>query len=340
MKENLNDMDILSAFGLTDSQTALLFSLQKVCALTDANSTKTDTQEVRKIEWIEKWSSILSTTHDNEWLIMPSELVRSFKEELSTSKTKTWFHLIILEAVTFRPYFVLSENNDENKQYKGLRYKNQVAFLEDFIIQVGYGKPEMARNYSNMYDKAIEKATGKAQKIAMNTMFVALAGALVAATAGIATKPIAIALVGAKVTTGLSGAALLNACLAFLGGGALATGGAGMLGGTMVIIGGGALLGVTTGGALIAGKEAFFTNNPIAALTFAAKLNVVLREIILNEQKDTKLAQAVLHSFKDSIVQLNAQLTELRLENEKSKERIKNMEKSISYLERIYMSMD
>lgn len=47
--------------------------------------------------------------------------------------------------------------------------------------------------------------------------------------------PIAVALVGSHFA-GLYGAAPTNACLALLGGGALATGGAGMAGGTAVIV--------------------------------------------------------------------------------------------------------
>lgn len=38
--------------------------------------------------------------------------------------------------------------------------------------------------------------------------------------------------------SGLSGAALTSACLAYLGGGAIADGGLGMAGGTMAIVGG------------------------------------------------------------------------------------------------------
>jgi len=66
------------------------------------------------------------------------------------------------------------------------------------------------------------------------------------ATAGAFAPAIAVALVGSNFA-GLSGAALTTACLAYLGGGAIAIGGAGMAGGTIAIVGGGAVLGIGAG---------------------------------------------------------------------------------------------
>jgi hypothetical protein len=54
------------------------------------------------------------------------------------------------------------------------------------------------------------------------------------ATAGVLAPAIAVALVGSNFA-GLSGASLTSACLAYLGGGAIAIEGAGMAGGTIAI---------------------------------------------------------------------------------------------------------
>ena len=77
---------------------------------------------------------------------------------------------------------------------------------------------------------------------------------------------------------GLSGAALTSACLAYLGGGAIAAGGLGMAGGTIAIVGGGAALGLGVGASIggavrvasIAGKK--------EAMLQSAKLLVSVRE--------------------------------------------------------------
>lgn len=340
MENEFENMDILSAFGLTEKQTALLFSLQKSCALKCAESSKSQEDKERKRAWIQQWSNSLSEVlhTKNASLIKEADLIPEFQKELKESVTKTWFHLIILETVTFKAYTPLGDKT-EDKAYSRLHYHSQVEYIKNFIMLVGYGKPEIAENYLNMYEKAKDKAVGKTQKIILNVTSVLLIGALVAATAGAFAGPAAVFLVGGQFA-GLHGAALVSACLAFLGGGAIAAGGTGMAGGVMVICGGGALLGMAAGGAAVAGKETLFGSSPELALTLAAKLDVVLREIILNEQKDTLLAQEVLKNYKQNIINLNTQIKSLELENEQNKNNIKNLKKSVEYMEKIFGDMN
>lgn len=344
MENTFETIDILSVFGLTEKQTALLFSLQRDCVLNDARNSKTEEHQTKKKEWADKWCKIISNTSDENAeqaieLIDSTNLVQGFKDELSKTAAKTWFHLIILEAVTFTAYFPLSDDKDENKTHSKLKYQNQIEYIKEFIVKVGYGKPEIADLYYKMYKKAEDKATGKTNRIIRNVLIIALAAALTAATAGVFAGKIAVLLVGAKFA-GLKGAALVAACLAYLGGGAIAAGGLGMAGGVMVIVGGGALLGGAAGGAAIAGKVALFGSSSKFALSFAAKLDVVLREIILNEQKDIKLAQAILSNYKENIVELKSAIAKLKLENEKNKAQIKNLEESVKYMENIYKEMN
>jgi len=338
MGKSYGDIEVLNAFGLTSKQTALLFSLQKACANNDMATSKLDKAAPKK-EWIERWSSIVSQPIEEEGLslINGEDLVQAFERELSQSTSKIWFHLIILEAVTFTAYFQLGNDND--KKYKKLSYQEQLDFLKIFIAQVGYGKPEIVDRYHKSYKSARNKATGRTKKIIINTLVVLLAAAVIAATAGAAAPKIAVFLVGGKFA-GLSGAALISASLAFLGGGAVVAGGAGMAGGVLVIVGGGALLGAAVGGAGIAGKELLFGASPDFALTSAAKLDVVLREIILNEQRDIKLAQAILENYKENIVQLHSQIAKLQLEKERDKAQLKNMKKSLEYMERVFKDMN
>lgn len=86
----------------------------------------------------------------------------------------------------------------------------------------------------------------------------------------------------------MSGAAAISAGLAALGGGAVAAGGFGMAGGIAVLVGGGSLLGATAGTAVGASIASLGSN---AVLSEAAKLQVVLKEIVLAIQKDTSYFQ-------------------------------------------------
>ena len=166
----------------------------------------------------------------------------------------------------------------------------------------------------------------KVTKIALGVVSTVAVAAIVAATAGVLAGPIAVALFGSQFV-GLSGAALTAACLAMAGGGAIAIGGTGMIGGIAAIVGGGALLGMAGGGAAISAVTLFVASTPQLALTQAAKLEVVLKEIVLNAQKDIKSAQQVLENYRNQIMNLNSELAKIRLDSEKNKKTISNIKK-------------
>ena len=138
---------------------------------------------------------------------------------------------------------------------------------------------------------------------------------LTIATAGAFAPAIAVALVGSNFS-GLSGAALTSACLAYLGGGAIAIGGSGMAGGTIAIVGGGAVLGIgagfgvgsTVGAAGLIGKQ-----NTILQ---SAKLLVSVREIFLNDEHDTEYSDSVYEQYVQSIMDIEKGLVELKLQTD------------------------
>ncbi|MFM6137227.1 MAG: hypothetical protein ACKPCP_24280, partial [Sphaerospermopsis kisseleviana] len=125
----------------------------------------------------------------------------------------------------------------------------------------------------------------------------------------------------------LSGAAAVSAVLAALGGGAIAAGGLGMAGGFAVLVGGGAILGAGAG----VGVGALFAQSPDAALTQAAKLEVVMKEIVLI-QKDIRLAQEIIKEQRQAIRSLEDERDDLIVNKEQNKQKIENLEKAIEYL--------
>ena len=146
---------------------------------------------------------------------------------------------------------------------------------------------------------------------------------------------------------GLSGAALTNACLAYLGGGAVAIGGAGMAGGTAVIVGGSAILGAGIGSGIggtlgimgIAGKK--------STIRQSSKLIVATREIFLNDEHDLAYSNTVYEQYVQKIKEIENGLVELRLkfdvatkeEKKKLKIEIKNAEESVQAMKVARKSM-
>lgn len=338
-----------SIFGLTAEQARILFSFERFLAKKDAEGTRDATKKLVKNKWVDEWSSSVEKTlrlennsvvksensdsttlyHDED------ELVKAIKSEISASANQTWYHLVLLEVVVFEAYTPLGEDESMDKAYKKVTFKTNLDHIKGIVEKVGIGTTALVDQYAKSYDRALGKATGRTQKLVRNGLIVLAAAGVIAATAGVAAGPIATLLVGSQYA-GLYGVALVNACLAALGGGAIAAGGAGIAGGVMVIVGGGALLGAAASSATVAGVSVIAETCPDLAISQGAKLTVVLREIILNGQKDIILAQGVLENFKSQIVAMQAEMAELKLKKEQDKKAIQNLQTAIAALEKLY----
>ena len=126
------------------------------------------------------------------------------------------------------------------------------------------------------------------------------------------------ALVGSNFA-GLSGAALTSACLAYLGGGAIAAGGAGMLGGTIAIVGGGAALGIGVGAGVGGAVGSAGLLGKKSTIMQSAKLLTSVREIFLNDEHDVEFSNSVYEQYLQNITEIEKGLVELRLKKDVAK---------------------
>lgn len=163
--------------------------------------------------------------------------------------------------------------------------------------------------------------------------------AIIALTAGALTGPIAVTLVGSNFAS-LSGAALTNACLAYLGGGAIAVGGAGMAGGTIAIVGGGAALGLGVGAGIGGAISTAGLMGKKNTLMQAAKLLTSLNEIFLYDENDLEFANKVYDHYTSNIKEIDHDLVDMRLnedtfdgkDKKELKDKIKNVEESLEVM--------
>lgn len=338
-----NNNNILDAFGLTNQQTRILFSIEYQMTFEDIKETKNVSKEMNKKVWLENWKnsveSLLNAEADDSdvYLYTDVQLIDEIKLELEKSSNQTWYHMILLEAIAFEAYTALGDAQ-ENKAYKLLKFNPQLDFLKEKIVTpVGVGSENLIERYDKAYTNALNTATGKNQKIIIRGLIIVASSAIIAATSGALAGPIAVFLGGSKFA-GLSGMALVNASLAALGGGAVAVGGAGVFGGTLAIIGGGALLGAASGSAFVTATITLAKESPEIIITQGAKLTVVLREIILNNQHDIVIAQNILENLKSQILDMNNILNKMRLERNEDKKTIQNLRASITALEKLFHS--
>lgn len=327
---------VTEMFGLTKQQMRILYSLEH--ALTENDIRENPKDVIYKEHWLNQWSACLQKTMAGELTFYSKDaLIDTASRELKMGINQTWFYLVMLEATLFQAYVPLGVGKDSDKHYKKLRYKDQTQFLKEFVKATGGMDPNFIERFKKAYQKSFNKLSGKVQKVALGAVSVVAVAAAGAATAGVFAGPIAVSLFGGNFA--LHGAALTSASLAFAGGGTIAAGGAGMAGGVMAIAGGGALLGAASGGAAVSAVGAFAKTLPSFALTQAAKLEVVLKEIVLNAQKDVQSAQVIMEDLKQQIHTLQNELDELILEKEETKAARKNMEKTLDYLRKAYQDM-
>lgn len=344
-------------FGLTLEQTEILYNLEYYKTFHDIQKTiKVIENNIAplKREWLDEWKSYIESgfpgfVNDKNAKIHWYDGTELLNKIVENNPSGIWFRLVLLETMTFEPYYPLSLVKNKkgasvpSSKYKmldnpllGFNKREGDKFLESFFESQVYYKSGYIKRLRTCYDRSLTELN-ETLKTALTTLGITAAVALaVVATAGALAGPVAVILVGSNFA-GLSGAALTSACLAYIGGGAIAAGGAGMLGGTISIVGGGALLGVGIGAGVGGTFGALSLMNKKSTILQSAKLLVSVREIFLNDEHDMEYSNYIYEQYVNKIADIEKSLVELKLkaetaskdEQKKKKEDIKNTEESV-----------
>lgn len=344
-------------FGLTVEQTEILYNIEYFKTLNDIRETRsirnTSDIQLMKHKWLKEWQTYITEGFSSFLQLKDAKMHWYSEEELlkkiqQNNPDEIWFRLVLLEAMIFEPYFPLGTETDKkgrekpSEKYKviqgglnGFSKRNGDAFFESFFEENYY--PEgYAKRLRRTYNEVMFELNEVKSSLLKAVMISSLVTIATIASAGILAPKIAVLLVGSKFT-GLTGAALTAASLAYLGGGAIAAGGAGMAGGAMVIVGGGAILGLGAGASVggIAGMLGLVGKQH--TINQSAKLLVTIREIFLNDEHDIDYSQTVYEKYVQRIVESEKALIDLRVkadeltgeEKKKLEDEIKNAAESI-----------
>lgn len=328
-----DDMD-MDKLGLTVEQTELLYNLEYHVTLNDIATTKLligggSIKELKQA-WLDEWKSYMEASFSEFLQIENAELHWYSEEEMLrrielNAPKNTWFRLVLLEVLLFEPYYPLSLETDKkgntapSKKYQslhnpitGFSKSNSGKYLDSVFTGSYYDKGYVKR-LRKCHDKVLRELN-EVLKTALTTLAITAGVTLaVVVTAGAFAPSIAVALVGSNFA-GLHGAALTSACLAYLGGGAIAVGGLGMAGGTAAIVGGGAVLGLGVGAGVGGAVGAAGLLGKKNTILQSAKLMVSVREIFLNDEKDTVFSNSIYEKYVQNIMEIEKGLVELRLQ--------------------------
>lgn len=334
-------------FGISEEQTEILYNLEYYKILNDIETTKIlvggDKINQLKREWLEEWKTYITMGYAGFINKVDAKINWYSSEELDkkielNNPNKPWFRLVLLEAMLFEPYYALSTETDKkgnevpSKKYSALnnpitgynknsgdKYLNEV-YAEKYQLS-GYVK-----RLRKCYDKVCRELN-EVLKIAITSIAITAGITIVTViTAGSFAPAIAVTLVGSNFA-GLSGAALTSACLAYVGGGAIAAGGLGMSGGIATIVGGGAILGLGVGAGVGSTVGAVSLMGKKNTILQSAKLMVSVREIFLNDERDIEYSNTVYEKYVQNIADIEKGLIELQLKanvaDNKQKKRLK-----------------
>jgi hypothetical protein len=336
-KPAMQDSNVLRDFALDANGLSTLASLQLGLLEEDIAKTKSkallgdnraELQNLKK-RWCKSWKKMVQLGFNELpsdlkpvfWTLTSQDLQQQL-DKLSHDSDRTTAGLILIELVVWDAYWPFKK---DQKEFKDLEIDSDLhkTYLELAATQLGF-KSERAEQLRGSIESAHKGLTGYWWKLAIGVAAGLGIGAL---TMGIAAPFIGGAIGGAAL--GLSGAAATSAGLAALGGGAIAAGGLGIAGGTAVIVGGGAVLGMGVGGAIGRVTTALQAES---VLLSSAKLEVVLKEFVLQGQHDTAKVQEILFAQRKSIHALEEELDRLKIAGDTTDARIKQLENSIEIM--------
>lgn len=355
-------------FGISEEQTEILYNLEYYKILNDIETTKIlvggDKINQLKREWLEEWKTYITMGYAGFINKVDAKINWYSSEELDkkielNNPKKPWFRLVLLEAMLFEPYYALSTETDKkgnevpSKKYSALNNpitgynKNSGDKYLNEVFAEKYQLPGYVKRLRKCYDKVCRELN-EVLKIAITSIAITAGITIVTViTAGSFAPAIAVTLVGSNFA-GLSGAALTNACLAYVGGGAIAAGGLGMSGGIATIVGGGAILGLGVGAGVGSTAGAVSLMGKKNTILQSAKLMVSVREIFLNDERDIEYSNTVYEKYVQNIADIEKGLIELQLkanvadnkQKKKLKAEIKSAEDTVKAMKIAMKSMN
>lgn len=346
------NMDI-DKFGLSMKDTEILYNIEYQKTLNDIEKTNVlflkDSVIALKKMWLEEWMKFMETGFPEFIGVKEAKLTWYSKDELlqkikDNEPNKTWFRLVLLEAMIFEPYYTISmEKDKKGKEIPSKKYDlvhmpfcdYDKSYGDDFLntfFDEEYYEKDYIKRLRKCYDSSINELKEVLKSI-LTGVSITLGATLIAVlAAGMFAPAIAVAIFGSDFV-GLSGAALTSACLAYAGGGAIAIGGAGMAGGTIAIVGGGALIGLGAGAGIGGAITAYDGFKKDFAILQSAKLMVSVKEIFLNDEHDVDYADKICKKYLKNISQIEKELVDLKLKSEltsdKTDEEVKQIKESI-----------
>lgn len=330
---------LTSKFGLNLNQAKILFSIQKLIVENDiaVSRMKHSEKSSYKEKWLKEWSkSILDYLCELESSQTRSfynryEIKQAINSEVKKSPSNnSWYYIIMLECISFIPY--KCEYIEDKKNCIKSSSSTKIEFIKKLVREHMIINVNDIDKLEEAYNKTITKLKGGLPKIIIAMVGILSMTFLINALRSIYLGPVLIAIFGARANE----LVFMKAYLAAVTGGVISVGN--IREDDSMIVGGGVLLGLARDEHINCKITRFIAIEPRYTLMQTAKLEVVLKEIILKSSKDIIVAKEILSNYKEQIGQLHMHVLQLTTENDI--EFTRKLRKSLYYMEKSYKDMN
>lgn len=330
--------DLISMFGLNEEQFIIKASIERLLIEKDIQSgNKTTAKQMWLKEWEEPYLKYISTVTKNENIVFLDEngIVEAITNLQSSGMNMTWYYLLMFEMTHFWPYSPIGANSKNDSVYMKLKFSDQTNTIKDLVGRNNIMDVELIDQYMKAYTNSISKLNETTKK---NLIAIACILAAVTLTAiGFLTLLEVIILIGIGFVVKYF-YSYYNRLLTIIGGSYVPHGATGNPGDPLAIIGGGAMLGLLNEGPEVDVTFAHIASSNQTTLTQSAKLETVIKEILINTQKDNYYSQVILQKFRAQLDSLTNDIANSTIDFDKYKAAIRVLQKSLKYMESVYTS--
>lgn len=130
--------DLMSIFGLNTDQFIIYLSLQKLISEKDIEQSANNQF---KRQWLKEWEeynlNYISFRTSKEDCVLLDEIgvISAINQLKASGMNMTWYYLVILELINFRPYFTWGNDSKNDQLYSKLKFKDQYKTIRELVIK-------------------------------------------------------------------------------------------------------------------------------------------------------------------------------------------------------------
>jgi len=326
--------DLMSIFGLNTEQFIIYLSLQKLISEKDIEQSANN--QIKR-QWLKEWEEYnlnyisFRTSKEDCVLLDEVDVISAIDQLKASGMNMTWYYLVILELINFRPYFAWGNDSKNDQLYSKLKFKDQYKTIRELVTKNNLMEAQTLDKLTMSYVRKSSKLSNNTKK---QLISFAVFGATVIAyyLSFISFMDVSIVMLvlffvsySSLFTTNMI---KQSSSYHYLG--------SDLSDDILAIIGGGMLLGLLKGENDVDEPFIQASSSSVLALVQSSKLFTLIKVILIDLKGDNLTSNSVLNHLKEQMNILKNDIQNPNYDFEKYKVVLKHLQKSYSYMEAVY----